>query len=314
MNMCELEEENRDVEFKNRNLKNELQKHLLSLKYNEDKNQKKILFLKLVVVNLKLRNYNAALLYSKCGLEIINDNEETNKKLEYFQNKCLTELKILKNSKIQLTEQKSSIIELDILQLFKKSGYIHVPVNCFSIIDNNKPRFIGVMGVLTCISIFLISKNKTFVCHLPFSSLNCIESNKKLLKKYLKNEKWSKVIFVGGHKESDFVFKCLFFSKEIISLIQSILPNIEIDISKLNIFNGKNIKNIEDEKNLRKKNTRFVICVYDCYNKVILTHTDYLTENVVLNYLHKIYQFEKNYYSKINIINGETIKKKSLYL
>ena len=38
MNMCELEKENGNAEFKNGNFKNALQKYLLSLKNSKDKN------------------------------------------------------------------------------------------------------------------------------------------------------------------------------------------------------------------------------------------------------------------------------------
>ena len=82
MNICELEKENGNIEFKNGNFKNALHKYLLSLKYCKDViNQRKILFSNLALVNVKLRNYDAALLYCNHGLEIIDDNDKINKKL-----------------------------------------------------------------------------------------------------------------------------------------------------------------------------------------------------------------------------------------
>jgi len=125
----------------------------------------------------------------------------------------------------------------------------------------------------------------------------------------LKEGNWTKIILVGGHRETDLVANRIKFADEIKSILKSILPGIEIDCSKLNIYKGnKHIKTVKDEIELRKRNTRFVLAIYDSIHNIIITHTEYKNQEVVNDYLINILIDESKYYSEINLIHGENIR------
>jgi len=301
------EKENGNIKFRKKDYHKALKKWIVSLKNCKLEKTKKELYSNLALVNIYLKYYQGAIMYCDYGLKIITEDNLLNKKLQYRKKIANTELNIEENSKIKISEKHSSCININILKLIKKEGYIHIPINCYTI-SSNISRFIGVMNVLTCISIFIVSPDKTFVCHLPMSILHHLKITKRILKKKLINNNWTKAIFIGGHKESDTLFKQISFSKTIITLIKSILPKIHFDISKLNIFKGtKILKTVEDEINLRKKNTRFILAIYDCVNKKIITHTDYKTQDYIFYYLQDIYNFELLQYKNTNLIKGEKI-------
>ena len=166
------------------------------------------------------------------------------------------------------------------------------------------------MRILRFLStVFVISKEKVFVCHLPASNLYHINTTNKIFKRELKEGNWTKIILVGGHRETDLFANRIKFADEIKSILKSILPGIEIDCSKLNIYKGnKHIKTVKDEIELRKRNTRFVLAIYDSIHNIIITHTEYKNQEVVNDYLINILIDEFKYYSEINLIHGENIR------
>ena len=305
------EKTNGNLDFKNKNYKQAKKKWLVSLKKCKIAEERKILFSNLALVNIILENYYASILYCQQGLKIeIDDNKLLDTKLEYRKKLAETEIKIVTNSEKILSEEITSLIDLDILELFSKKSYIHVPINSF-FISEHYSRFIGVLNVLTCISIFITSPEKTFVCHLPVCNLLHLESTQRVLKYKLRNHKWIKAIIVGGHKETDIFAERISFSKSVISIIKKVLPKIDIDVSKLNNFNGnKMILSVQDEINLRKKNTRFVLAVYDCIQRKLITHTDFETENVIFEYLSEVVDFEHLQYQNIDFLHGQKISEK----
>jgi hypothetical protein len=252
-------------------------------------------------------------MYCDKGLLINNHTELDNKlnnKMNIRKREALTEISIISNSDIKLSENTPSIISTHILKLFNNNRYCHIPINSYYTSKNN--RFVGVMNVLTCISIFVVSKTKQFVCHLPVSILLHFDSMFEIFKQELAPYKWDKIIFIGGHQSTDLFAEKIKFADNLIKIIKEILPNTDIDNSKLNIYKGmKYIKSVEDEINLRKNNTRFVLAVYDCLHNVIITHTDYKLETLIFNNMKEIVEYEKNQYRTINLIYGEKLKERN---
>jgi len=308
--IAEKEKENGNIEFKNKNYQQAKEKWLLSLKNCKIDKDKKILFANLALVNIYLGNYSASILYCQQGLKIvIDDNKLLDRKLQYRKRLAETEIKIDTNSEKILSEKITSSIDQDVLELFRKKGYIHVPINSY-FVSVHDSRFIGVLNVLTCISIFITSPERTFVCHLPVSNLLHIKSTQRILKYKLKNHNWTKAIIVGGHRETDIFAEKMSFSESVISLIKNVLPGIVIDASKLNNFNGQKMLTEQDEINLRKKNTRFVLAVYDCIQRKLITHTDFKTEDRIFGYLREIVEFEVLQYQNTDLSHGEKIVEK----
>ena len=300
--------------YKEHKYKEAITMWLLALDHYKDNYLHKNIYSNLANVYLILGEYDNVIKCCDKGLLINNYTEldkKLNNKMNIRRNIARTEISIINNSKIKLSENTPSIISTNILDLFNKNKYCHIPINSYYTSTNN--RFVGVINVLTCISMFVVSKERQFVCHLPVSNLWHIDSLFEICKRELCEYKWDKIIFVGGHQSTNLFAEKIKFADTLIQICKTILPNTEIDTTKLNIYKGiKNIKSIDDEMNLRKNNTRFVLAVYDCLHKVIITHTDYNSENIIFNKIKEIVECEKNQYRTINLINGEIIKERHL--
>jgi len=298
-----LEKEQGNILFKRNEYQNAINIWLSVLnKCNTDK-IKKILYSNISLANIYLKNYDKTIYYCNEAKKLNYNDEIIDKKIKYREKIANTEKSIINNSKNLITENCPSRFNENILELFKEEKYLHIPINGYTITKIQNYRFYGVMGVLSCISVFIVSKNMIFICHISVSFLHIINDNIEILTNILKknNEKWEKIYLIGGHKSQDLIFKNISFSNTIINIFKIILPGIEFDTSKLNIFNGFKINTYDDEIMLRKKNTRFISVVYDKNHNKIITHTEYITENLIFNSLKKIKEYEIEQYKKYNL-------------
>jgi len=310
-----LEKEQGNILFKRNEYQNAINIWLSVLnKCNTDK-IKKILYSNISLANIYLKNYDKTIYYCNEAKKLNYNDEIIDKKIKYREKIANTEKSIINNSKNLITENCPSRFNENILELFKEEKYLHIPINGYTITKIQNYRFYGVMGVLSCISVFIVSKNMIFICHISVSFLHIINDNIEILTNILKknNEKWEKIYLIGGHKSQDLIFKNISFSNTIINIFKIILPGIEFDTSKLNIFNGFKINTYDDEIMLRKKNTRFISVVYDTNHNKIITHTEYITEDLILNSLKNIKEYELKQYKKLNL-RGTLLKNMSYEL
>jgi hypothetical protein len=314
-NLILQEKEYGNILFKKNEFKNAIDVWLSVLnKCNTDK-IKKIIYSNISLANICLKNYDKTIFYCNEANKLNYNDEIIDKKIKYREKIAHTENSIINNSKILITENYPSKFNENMLELFKEKKYLHIPINGYTSTKIKNYRFYGVMGILTCISAFIISKNMIFICHIPISFLHYVNDNKDILTNILKknNEKWEKIYLIGGHKSQDLIFHNISFSNTIINIFRTILPDIELDTSKLNIFNGCKINTFSDEITLRKKNTRFISVIYDTYHNKIITHTEYITENLIFTSFKNIQEYEIKQYKKLNF-SGQLLKKMSYEL